>query len=297
MHHYTAHTYLTFTNNPVLLSLWKEVVPQHAFQHRFLLKGMLSVAARHKLRETGDNGPIMGLVEAAANVYEQEALTSYIHLLGHVDKENCHALFAFSQLIVGSYYSRLSLEVKKQSVMPPRRLIGSIVDVFNLLKGTLAVAKEGRMWLRDGDLGAMVGPKPEAYLARPYAARNSSILEALSALSDRISGLADNADRVKSLLTTIQLLVVVFLTDCESEELLNLIVGLPIFFDQDYIRLLRGWDHASLVVLSYYGVALHRIRHVWCLEGVGAGIVGAVADLVGSGWSSYVRLPRVETFA
>src|SRR6186713_1217876 len=37
MHHYTAYTYSTITENPVLTQLWKEVVPKHAFRHRFLL--------------------------------------------------------------------------------------------------------------------------------------------------------------------------------------------------------------------------------------------------------------------
>src|ERR1700744_1305377 len=44
MHHYTAYTCLTISENPVLTSLWKEVVPKHAFRYQFLLYGIFSVA-------------------------------------------------------------------------------------------------------------------------------------------------------------------------------------------------------------------------------------------------------------
>lgn len=45
MHRYTAYTYLTMSNNPILVSLWKGVVPDHAFRNPFLLQGLLAVAA------------------------------------------------------------------------------------------------------------------------------------------------------------------------------------------------------------------------------------------------------------
>ncbi|EFW13523.1 hypothetical protein D8B26_004172 [Coccidioides posadasii str. Silveira] len=291
MHHYTAYTYLAMSNNPVLISLWKEVVPKHAFQHRFLLQGLLAVTAQHKLRDKSDDPT--DLIDIA-NIYQQEALSTYISQLNYITEENCHALFAFSQVIVGMSYSRMSSGLGEVRISS---FITNIVEIFELLKGALVVAKEGITWLRAGDLEPMLGPRPEVPLVRPSAPQRSCVGE-LSKLSDYISGLMDSSveskARVESLLSTIQLLYTLFYDDCEPADRMNKIVGLPIYFDSKYIDLLRNFDHAALAILSYYGIALHQIRHIWYLDAVGARVVEAAATLVGPGWFPFLRWPQME---
>jgi hypothetical protein len=293
MHHYTAYTCLTISENPVLTSLWKEVVPKHAFQHQFLLYGIFAIAAWHKLRDQHDN-PVDLIY--TANLYQQKALPIYINLLSNIDKENCHALFAFSQLIVAISYSRLRLGIDEKHIVQ-QWIITAIVEIFGQLKGALVVAEKASAWLCDGDLKPMMGAWPELRLPQRSLTRNPGI-KALLSLSDHISGQIDDGveskGRVESLLSTIQLLYTVFLEDCESADRRNKIIGLPVFFDTEYINLLRAQDDASLVILSYYGVALHQIRHVWYLDGIGAKIVQAIAHLIGPDWSSHLTWPQME---
>ena len=92
MHHYTAYTYITLSNDPILASLWKEAVPKHAFQHTFLLQGFLAVAAQHRVHDKRD---ISADSIDIANFYHQGALSNYINLLSDITEENCHAMFAF----------------------------------------------------------------------------------------------------------------------------------------------------------------------------------------------------------
>ncbi|KAK9239233.1 hypothetical protein V1525DRAFT_398905 [Lipomyces kononenkoae] len=293
MHHYTAYTYLTLSDNPILVSLWKEVVPKHAFQHHFLLQGLLAVAAQHRLHDK--SGISMDLINTA-NFYHHKALSNYINLLSDVTEENCHALFAFSQVIVAISYSRLSLGFYEETKLS-HGLIASIVHIFELLKGALAIANQARTWLRAGDLGPMLRQTPKRQSSNPSAV-HASCIEALSKLSDHIAGQIGNSDesRVRggSLLSAIQLLHTLFLEDFESVDKLNKIVGLPVFLDKNYLSLMRARDDASLAILAYYGVALHQIRHVWSFDGIGAKIVQAVACLVSHDWSPYLIWPQME---
>ena len=117
MHYYTAYTSVTLTEDPILRTLWREAVQKHAFQHPFLLHGLLAIAAQHRLRHAKNAVNSTDLIRAA-DVYQQDALTSYIRLLNEITGDNCRALFAFSQVIVGIFYSRLSLDIYQETLDP-----------------------------------------------------------------------------------------------------------------------------------------------------------------------------------
>lgn len=293
MHHWTAHTHQTLSNNPVLIKLWKDVVPIHAFQHRFLLQGILALSARHKLWARHDRSA--DLVKLA-NVYQQEALSKYISLLNDVTEENCHALFAFSQVVVGLSYTRMTLNLDKEESGTAEGLISGMIEVFELLKGALAVAKKGGPWLRAGDLAPMLGDEPETQPPQTYPTCNPCI-EALSSLSDRIAneldGSAESKARIDALLSTIQFLCTLFLGNDKSVDRLNQIIGLPLFMDPHYTSLLRAGDPISLVVLCYYGAALHGVCGVWSVGNMGAKVVAAASSLVGPEWSSHLSWPQM----
>lgn len=289
MHYYTAYTYRTLSNNPVLILLWKEVVPQHAFQHPFLLQGLLAIAAQHKLHDRKAMNSTY-LIDAV-NIYQREALASYIHLLNNITKDNCDALFAFSQVIVAISYSRLNLAIDAET-RHPQRLVADIIDIFDLLKGALVIAEQAVAWLRAGDLAPMIGERPKTTLAETSSANQTSYMEALSSLSDHIADqrgeTVESRTRVDGLLSTIQLLYTIFVEPIELVDKLNKIIGLPIYFDTHYLRLLKTGDQASLTILAYYGIALREIRESWCLDSVGAKLLHAIASLVSGDWSMHL---------
>lgn len=295
MHYYTAYTYSTISDNPVLTTLWKTVVPKHAFQHRFLLQGLFAITAQHKLQNNKDSSPDL---VSAADFYQQEALSGYISLLNNITEDNCHALFAFSQVVVGISYSRLSLDLKDEIKSSHEGVIASIAGIFELLRGAFAIASEASEWLHAGDLGPMMGNMPQV-LEHSETHTHDPCIEALSALSDCISDPADNSvesqNRVETLQSTIQLLCTIFLENFDTADRLNKVAGLPVFFDVNYVRLLKERDHVALVLLSYYGVALDGLRHAWFFDGVGVRIVEAAAELVGPDWYPYMRWACMET--
>ncbi|ETN45747.1 uncharacterized protein HMPREF1541_09580 [Cyphellophora europaea CBS 101466] len=264
MHHYTAFTAPTVGHDQHLVSLWRDVVPKHAFKHRFLLLGLFAVAAQHKLHCGKPEFP--DELFDAASYYYQEALPIYISLLDDINEDNCHALFAFSQLLAGISCSRLSLGFYDQPGSP-QSLIDSLVGVFELLKGALAIAKQASTWLNAGDLRDMMNNLPVLDAPEESAAQKPCA-EALAALTVRIVGdteadaTAGASTRAEILLPTIELIRTLLIRYPSSgNDGLSKIAGLPVWLDARFYRLLRARDEASLVVLAYYGAVLHRVNH------------------------------------
>lgn len=296
MYFYAAHTYAVMSRDPVRTQLWKDVVPKHAFQHPFLLHGLLSIAAQHRLHFDKDAMKSADLVQTAEK-YQQEALASYIGLLNNITEDNCHALFAFSQIIVAIQLSRLSLDTYSDT-RHPHGIIICMTEILELLKGALIIAIEAIDWLRAGDLEPMLGPKPDTPPSTPLPPKGSPSMKALASLSDYIASQpADSPEgsaRIETLLSTIRLIHSGFLESPESRTMFNTISGIPVFFDPSYLRLLKMKDEAALVVLAYYGILLHRVSGMCFVHGTGVKIVAAVAAVVGEEWSPYMMQPQFE---
>ncbi|CAI6085001.1 unnamed protein product [Clonostachys chloroleuca] len=298
MHHYTAYTCLSMSENPVLRSLWRDIVPKHALRHPFLLQGIFACAALHKVHGDRDMEPedLARLIHAA-DFYQQDSLKTYIDLLSNVTEENCHALFAFSQIIAGLSFARLSSNIHEHT-SGPIDLIDKFFSLSELMKGTLNVAIEGIEWLREGDLRSMLGDAPSIPSQQDLAGSSTPCGIAMKTLSNHIAGQIQDDEasraRVEVLQSTLRLVYSLFLEPPESKQKLNNIGGFLVFADLDFIRLLKGWDHAALAILAYYGAALYRLRHIWYYGDVGAKIVKAVRDIDMRAYSTYLVWPQQE---
>lgn len=297
MHHYTAYTSVTFSFNPVLQLLWRGVVPKYAFEHDCLLHGIFAIAARHQLHQRDGFDSRLSL---AASQSEQNAISAHVQLLNHITEHNCHALYALSQILIGVCYSRLSQSLKHDGLSPPQ-IISGMVDVFCLLKGVLAVAKSSTRWLRAGSLQPMmndnIAVQEEEHGStdhQPFVALRPLVEQLYEAQSD--SGAVGNEDheRTRTLLSTIHVVGELFSHGPRPTAHLNDIIGLPAYFDLAYLALLRKMDEAALVILAYYGAAIHDLNHVWTFNLIGSRLVHAIREIIGPQWASALAWPEEQ---
>ena len=79
----------------------------------------------------------------------------------------------------------------------------------------------------------------------------------------------------------IQYLYLTFPNALDEKAGRSQLIGWPVFLLPDYLTALRDRDPMALVILAYYGAALHRATYIWWLRGLGARLVRAVSELVG----------------
>ncbi|KAL8869096.1 MAG: hypothetical protein Q9174_004527 [Haloplaca sp. 1 TL-2023] len=76
-----------------------------------------------------------------------------------------------------------------------------------------------------------------------------------------------------------------------SHDNIRWIVAWPIQVSDEYVVLLNQRRPEALIILAYYGVALHSYRRSWAVGDAGATLIKAVSAQVGKYWSSWLSWP------
>jgi hypothetical protein len=272
IHHYTAVTCFTMTDDVAFHSIWQIDIPKYAFSHTFLLHELLAITALHH-RSQVVGGQHDSFTELARS-RQQQALASYIPLLQSIDETNCHSLFAFSSILGALSYAFLQLS---ENELTGEEYIKNFVDVFDLLLGSTVIAVQGRRWLRQGDLSPMMGPIPS--LDRDMTECREIPKRALRDLLEHVDHLVpshncpDSFDGVSQTsirqIYTVSIQRIPPLFPCEDEKVpaMSALIGWPIFAGAPYLSLLKKQDPTTLIVLAHHGTALHESGHIWWLKG------------------------------
>lgn len=303
--HYSVTDPATFATIPGLFPLRRINIAEKAPQYPFLLHGLLAVCALH-LQATEADIPTsrrLFYTEKASH-WQQVALSSYIPMLNSITDQTCHSIFAFSAMLSGLSFAFLCQREQSGSA-GAGTLFENIVNIFDLLLGAVAVADRASKWIEQCRTEPLIIPI-KATLAR---ADDSVDIEAQNAIKRLVAGAsAANVAEVgrASEFADIDISVIF---DSAIPELRNVfrclgmagtdrfvgVIGWPAFVKSSYVTLLKQRHPAALVVLAYYGVALHALDHAWWLKGVGSKIVNAVATIVGTrygqDWQTLLQWP------
>lgn len=99
MHHFTSVVALDLANGqtPEAIALWQIHAVKLGFKHDFLLRGILAVSAFH----LGYTHPERRAeYEIIGTTHQSIGLAEFQDTLAHVDETNCHAIFAFSCILI-----------------------------------------------------------------------------------------------------------------------------------------------------------------------------------------------------
>jgi hypothetical protein len=288
MYHYASHSYLTITYQPKLTTLWKDYIPKLALQHRFLLLEILAFAAHHKLHEVPDDAAdFLDL----ANNYHQQALAEYMVQLNDINEDNCKALFAFSQILVGVASSHLLSRIREGDPVPD--ILDHFMGTCRLLRGALAIADKTHVWLWASELKPLSHNMMEDSRQIDHSQLHRVFEQHLEILVGQIA--AKQAEETASdhgeILTSAVRLASRLPLDAGMPDALNYILSYPIFLDQKFFDLIDQRDHLALVVLGYYCVALHQLRRTWWIAEMGIIVFDEIASVLGN-TSTELAWPR-----
>lgn len=86
-----------------------------------------------------------------------------------------------------------------------------------------------------------------------------------------------------------------FPTNTNQPPRLPAVIGWPVFTEGGFVQLLARKDPMALIILAYYGAALHTLSGFWWLQGLGARLVQAVSKVLGPDSSPLFLWPLTET--
>ena len=304
IHHYSATNSTAFTTIPGLFPLRRvDIAIGRVPEHPYLLHGILAVSALH-LQSTTENMPNSKRLFYAqkASLHQQLALSSYIPTLNNINPQTCHFVFGFSAILAGLGFGFLCTP-ERNGIADPEELITRITTIFDLLLGTVAVANASSRWIKSYE--PLVVPF-KSILGREDVPIEFEVQTALERLFSGIH-LANALEVERDVVHANINISVIFnsaIPDLqkafrcigrkEPDNFLG-VIGWPAFVDSSYVTLVKQRHPAALVVLAYYGAALHALNHAWWLRGVGSHVVEAVSAIIhdkhGDIWQNLLQWP------
>lgn len=295
-HHWTLSTSRTFVNSPDADNLWQTVFPEIAYQHSYVMHGILSIAALHitHLRPTDRHVHLR-----KATHHHMQALSGFREDIQFIGPHNANALFVNSTLLF--LYAFLTFgktydEAAGEDVMRTSRILGA--DWIPLVRGIQAVLSPVYEQIKGGPLCSTLKfhrwdetdpdeqPSPddaqmlrirEMWQGDSNATIYNETLESLRRVSAWVWNFHNASAEDQSLWGY-------------NREWSAPFMWLAIV-PKEYFVLQRQRQPLALLIFAYFGAFLQRLDKQWWTENCGKSIVRVIDDILGPYWNEWMEWP------
>jgi hypothetical protein len=293
---YSSASSLSMIDRMDLAPSWQVTIPAIALDHPFLRHGLLALAAMHLQHDS--RAELRPLYSELAMRHQDRALQEYIPQIQAVTRRNCHALFAFSLILPPLRHATLTSQISSpdekddgNDTNSPRGFLAEMVNNFEYSMGPSVIFMCGSAatWIREGVLSPIITIRGSSDFDNIIPDLIEEARIGLGTLLNHVDSLAappqaedtgHGRSKVAVYRRSIEMLSKSFPSTDAGRRHLDATIGWPYVIGSDFIRLLKQNDSMALVILGFYGVALHYFRSVWWLDGLGQRLVKAVSRVV-----------------
>ena len=261
LHHFTTDTCFTLSDRSESHALWQITIPQEAFKHAFLMRGILATSALHlsfQRPERHDHYTNL----AVRN--QNSAISTFRTLITSMDQSNADAFFALSSLIVvyGFESPKASQTLglfnykgeHSDEWLPLIRGVNSIImNVYPLIKG-------GRL---SGLLHDHRNPPPTTGLPTVLETQ----LDHLETMCEQASGGEEVVQMYKAAVGALRDCFVRMNNRSAYECEVSIAFLWPVMIPQDFVDRLHREEPVALIILAHYCVILHHLDSYWWMNG------------------------------
>ena len=285
LHHFTTVTCYTLSDRSESHELWRVIVPQIAFQHDFLMRGILAISALH----LSNLRPMMHEQYTHIGAKQQDAaLSSFRPIMDGMNSTNCDASFAMSSLIV--VYGFESPKVSDSLGMFSYK--GDHSDEWlPLIRGVNSILLSLWTCVKCGKLSGLL----HDHTAQP------GHTDLPAALDDQLSSLeqffriteGDEGDitACKDALAQLRECFVRMNNKTVSECEVSLAFLWPVMIPQNYLTLLNNRKPLALIILAHYCVILHHLDRYWWMRGWATHIMNNIQRELNDSWQYWIQWP------
>ena len=293
MHHYTAFSYRTLSQDPIVQEALQCDVPRLALSNTLLLHQILAFAGYHLafLRPEHRHSYFM-----QASQHQNLAISCIqTTLAGEITSDNCHGLYAASILLTVSAFSVLPSYERYSNATDP---VDSILDIFNLIKGMSIIRDTSNQDIQAGPLGRLFSRTTD-HLANSEDFRFQALYGKMTELRTRVVESRELSNEIKDIIDN----SITALSDCINKVFSRRTMGSaievraaflwPMLIPLEYAGLLRQRQPPALVLLSYYCIILHAAEpNCWVMNRWAETLIESFErSLYGSDWKRYLVWP------
>ena len=281
MHHWTIEGCFSFSSIREKYHVWQVDVPKEALKYEFLMHALLAISAVHLMYTRPERYQVY---EKGARIHRNMALSLSIPHLNQVTAENCHALFAMSNIVANLAF------VFPHSVsahLPPTPL-DDILNYFVLLRGAKTILKSAAEWITQGPLAELArfkcNPSTEA-LPEDIKTTLDRLVEANDNTTESPRAQEIYESAIRDLRTTFQTYSVV-------TEKSALVSTWPVIVDGQYIQALRVREPMALSILAHYIVFLQKVNDQWFSKCRVDQLLEAIDQTLPREWRALIEWPK-----
>ncbi|KAL2703154.1 hypothetical protein AAEP93_004225 [Penicillium crustosum] len=275
---WSSKTYLTLSRNEATKEVWQFLVPQEALSHPFLMLGLLAVSAIHLADTKGEKKKAEFMKKAL--LYQHQALLVFRQLLDDINRYNAKAIFAFSSILAIFYFGFLRLE----NVINPSSCMDNLFQVLMLSEGVQNVLRICGLSIQESNFSPIfVSASFEMKYSIPLPGEVRSAVNRLYT-ANTAYGIQNSGHN-----TAVYKEAIVMLEDAlnavyRDHVLTNAACRWAIKCPRQFLRSLQEREPMALVILCFYCVVLHRLRHIWCFEGWATAILKSTWPVLEPQW-------------
>jgi hypothetical protein len=289
MHHFTSVVAIELANgsSAEAKALWQEHAVKLGFKHHFLLRGILAVAAFHLGFLYPERKAEYYL---AGTTHQSIGLTEFQATLPDVNESNCHALFAFSCLVIILVFASGAKE-------KPMDFNTDVLQWFYLLRGAHIVLNLHKDSISCSFLKPLLDEMGRIEAAEAQQFPGTEQITRLF----RICG-SDQHDQetaqaydlaIHGLLNTFT--QVSLLRQRGDGTILTTFVW-PIHLSPRFLDLLSEKQPAAMIVLAHYCVLIHwgeekDTHETWFVEGWASYMLTTVRESIPEEWEEHLKWP------
>ncbi|CZR69530.1 uncharacterized protein PAC_19430 [Phialocephala subalpina] len=285
LHHWSTVTYSTLDirASPEVNRMQQTTVVQLGFDHAFVLRGVLSIAALHLafLNSANPADSNTFLLQAAA--HQNLAITDFHVVLANMDEKNCIAAFTFATLTIIYGFAFAGLERANNT-------ISAMVNTVSLVRGINTVLTPYLAVIAQSELGMIMTGR-----RNPAATGQIPELTRLKHLVT-INANQDSPATVNALVESIETLHVAALEslppDIEGRLDLPSLMSWPTTMSLTFSTLVADRNQFALIALAHFAGLISLSDEVWWLQNFQPALVTAIKPLLDPGYHDFLLWPQ-----
>jgi hypothetical protein len=294
LHHWTLSASLDIVKSTGGDHYWQRLFPQIAFQHPFVMHGILSLSALHlAYRQPPERQRLVCIAAYHHNI----ALQGFQQGISHMSDDNSDALFACTSLNILYVFANFGPLCDDLSVDRKCRILGA--EWIPAIRGVDAVLQPVYERVRRGPLSPMLGlGNWEELDPSNQPAFGDAQFCSIQGVWHH-SGDVHVYDKALYLLRKCNAYMRQFET--MSSEVLtqwgyNQTWSAPFiwlhFAPGEYFELLKQRQPPALLIFAYLGTLFHALDDYWFMEGWGRNMVDVANELLGEYWCRWMVWPK-----
>lgn len=292
LEHYLVHTAPTIGSDPVPLQLWQEAIPLVARSHPFLLHGLLALSALHLAHKTPNSSPLYSEYCISATTHQNTAMPVFRSTIEAVTTETCHAVLAFSHLLVLYSFASESQDERLLIISPTPDL--TPVWLHFLRTGCELLCN---VWddLENGPVKALVCAWDVPELEDD--GRRLPLVENLLAMIPPKKTANSWTEEETDTYTDTAILLGHAFTSGTKECTFTTWDALriwPMYSTSKNIQMIRDKHPGALILLAHYCVLLKKLEGFWFFDGRATALLKNVVACLDQRWMSGVRWPMEQ---